>query len=616
MPLLIPFLLLAPAVQGEADLHRAVGLLDYVGADYALAVADGVVVNELEFDEQGVFLADAKRLVSRAQGTAEDKRVVLAGLGVLNQAVSDLEAPTRVASLSRGLREEIVVRWGLVLRPPADLGEDGREMGRTLFVENCSECHGLDGRGDTPRARELDPPPISFHDGTLAGALTPYKTFNAVSFGIPGTAMASLDALSASERWNIALYVLGLPHETRAPVEPPGDWPSGVLSASTDTELTMRLLAAAAPDPGGSLAWLRRVAPWADAPDEPLVDARIACEMAGRLASEGRIDEARNQLLSAYLDRFEPQEARLRVLDSGLVTEVEQGFLRARSALAAGAAFQEEIDALVRALTRADRLLVRSRSGPGVAFVGSLVILLREGAEAALLILALLAAARASGRPRAARSIHRGWMVAVAAGLVLWNVSAGLAAWGGRSREMMEGGLSLVAAAVLVWVGAWFLSRASAESWTRFLAGQAERAAGAGWTLALLAFLAVFREAAESVLFLRALMAGLPSTGPYVAGGAVTGLTLLAVLVWWLGRMGRRLPVRQFFAASGWVLLVLAVVFTGQGVLALQEAGVLPLHALSHPLSRLAGSGEALGAQLLLAAGLAAAFRLRHSRAA
>ena len=134
MPLLIPFLLASAVVQGEADLHRVVSLLDYVGADYALAVQGGVVVNALEYEEQGVFLADAGRLIVRADGSTEDKGTALAGLGVLSRAVANREPSTSVAALSRSLREEIVVRWGLVLRPPADLGEDGREEGRALFV--------------------------------------------------------------------------------------------------------------------------------------------------------------------------------------------------------------------------------------------------------------------------------------------------------------------------------------------------------------------------------------------------------------------------------------------------------------------------------------------------
>ena len=101
---------------------------------------------------------------------------------------------------------------------------------------------------------------------------------------------------------------------------------------------------------------------------------------------------------------------------------------------------------------------------------------------------------------------------------------------------------------------------------------------GAAWGLALMAFLAVYREVFETVLFYEALLvqAGNAQTG-MVIGGLLVAVVVLAVITWAMLRYSLRLPLDLFFGASEILLAVLSVILAGNGIAALQEAGVVPI---------------------------------------
>jgi high-affinity iron transporter len=85
-------------------------------------------------------------------------------------------------------------------------------VGKILYGESCAICHGDDGRAVTAQARTLDPAPRDFQSSKLDDTLSPYSAFHMITFGIPGTGMASYETLSDEERWCLAFYVLALRH--------------------------------------------------------------------------------------------------------------------------------------------------------------------------------------------------------------------------------------------------------------------------------------------------------------------------------------------------------------------------------------------------------------------
>lgn len=291
--------------------------------------------------------------------------------------------------------------------------------------------------------------------------------------------------------------------------------------------------------------------------------------------------EARQLAVQAYLEGFELVEASLQNIDAALLTETEREMMAYRGLIQSGASADQVASqlAVVQALlAKARESLGGAQLSPTASFVAALVILLREGAEAILVVAAILAFLARAGRADARRWVHVGWIAALALGVLTWIVSRHLVEISGANREITEGVTALVAAAMLLYVGYWLHSKSNSQAWQKFIGDKLSGALSAGtvWTLALVSFLAVYREAFETVLFYQALatQAGPQGQGALLAG-VVVGAALLVALAWVILRASVKLPIGLFFSASGIVLLALAVVFTGQGMAALQEAGAV-----------------------------------------
>jgi len=217
-------------------------------------------------------------------------------------------------------------------------------------------------------------------------------------------------------------------------------------------------------------------------------------------------------------------------------------------------------------------------------FTQGLVIFLREGAEAILIIAALwvvLTGMKAPGR--AYRALIGGAGAGLAVSAVVGLALARWLAGAEEIAELVEGATLLLAAAVLLFVSSWLLGQREAQRWTEQLRERARRAFSERGIFALfvVGFLAVFREGAETVLFLLALAAGQQSVWlPLTAGGVVAAIILLAAFYAVRG-FGLRLPLRAFFTITAWSLLALAVIYVGKGVHEMQEVGLITETALA-----------------------------------
>jgi len=227
-----------------------------------------------------------------------------------------------------------------------------------------------------------------------------------------------------------------------------------------------------------------------------------------------------------------------------------------------------------------DALLEKADAGgPGgalVAFVAALAIALREGVEAALLVAALLAILRKAGRSSDARAVHFGWAAALVGGALTWWASGALLGISGASREVVEGALQLLTAALLLYASHWLLAAASARRLVSFLSARTLQA-GSALVVFGLAFAAIYREMFEVVLFFRGLLLESPGESGSVALGAAVGLLALVGLVIAFQKLGRKLKPRPLLITCGILLCLLAVLMVGNGVRALQEVGLVPL---------------------------------------
>src|SRR5260221_3340838 len=600
----LPALAAEPGREAQ-PLRRVVALLDYVSGDYARAVGpDGAVLSAAEHRERIGFVEDAAReLRAEVDGKGEDLALRLDALGKL---VAGRGPPAQVAAQARAVRDEVVQRFQVVLLPmrPPDLVH-----GAQVYAQACAACHGPGGHPNLTLGLETRAPDFASREEMKP--LTAQRIFNAATYGVPRTQMPAYDSgLDDASRWDVAFYLLSLAH--------PGATPHGLtlaraalvptrfseLASLSDEELRERLAAAglSASDQEEALAALRG-GPFDSAQSaqpQGLAQARHDVARSASLAHAGDREGARRTLITAYLDHFEPHEAGLRARDAALVAEVASAFLALRAAIDSG----QEVDANA---ARLDALLekadARPPGGAVVALVAGLGIALREGVEAALLVAAMLALLRKAGREADVSAVHAGWISALAAGAATWWLSGLLLARvSGAHRELIEGVLQLVLAGLILYASHWLFHAMSSR---KLVAAFFRRSmAGASSAVVLgLTFVAVYREAFETVLFFRGLVLESPGFGAAILAGALCGLFALIALVAAFQRLGRKLKPRLLLVGCGVLLSGLAILMVGNGVRSLQVLGVLPLTvwgAFQLPALGLYATREGLLAQMFV----------------
>jgi high-affinity iron transporter len=232
--------------------------------------------------------------------------------------------------------------------------------------------------------------------------------------------------------------------------------------------------------------------------------------------------------------------------------------------------------------------------------IAALLITLREGLEAALIVGIVLGVLRKLGRMDRSKPV---WIGVAAAVIVSIVAALGLNALGvafeGRGEEIFEGVAMLLAAAVLTWMIFWMQRQgrnvqAELESDVR----QAVTV-GSAWALFSLAFVAVLREGIETVLFLTA--AAFSATPAETLIGGALGLTIAVVLGWLMFAAGKRLDVRAFFRVTSVLLIFFAAGLVAHGVHEFNEVGWIPpvvehVWDVNHILDESSGLGQILQA--------------------
>jgi high-affinity iron transporter len=261
-------------------------------------------------------------------------------------------------------------------------------------------------------------------------------------------------------------------------------------------------------------------------------------------------------------------EAQMMQLRSAIRTEAPVGEVTSRA---------QELQSL---LQRAKTALRNSEGlSATAAFVTSLVILLREGLEALLVVVAISAFLMKTGRREAMPFLHTGWIAALLLGGLTWVVSERFIQISGATREVTEGVAALLASGMLLFVGYWLHSKTSAAGWQAFIQKSLQAILNRRtlWGLTGLTFISVYREVFETILFYQALWAqATRDSADWIMAGFGAGVLILAVVAGLVIRFSVRLPLRQFFSSTGILLLALSFIFAGKGIAALQEAGTIP----------------------------------------
>lgn len=599
---LMPFAAFAqsPSASDSANAARmVVHLLDYLAKDYGGAVQGGKVLNEAEYAEQVEFAGTVQQNASAVPAIA-DSPALKSDLKRLGDLITAKAEPDAVSALARQLQRDVVSATGLPLVPSR---WPDQAKAAQLFAANCASCHGAGGAGDGPAGTGLEPPPANFLDLDAMAALSPSAAFNTILLGVPGTGMISFQHLDKDDLWSLSAYVVSLRH--RQGKFPPYGSEAGAsagdgraseggggfsqadlerVSLSSDAAL-LGLLPGDAAQKARELSRLRLHS--VDADRQDTLGAAIALlRGAADDYRGGRGSDAKQKALQAYLDGIEPVEPKLRANAGELVAELEARMTLVRSAIDAGEAHESvaaKVDSAIDFIGQARARLARKPDSALSTGLLAGTILFREGFEAALVIVAFLGVLRATGATRARRWIHGGWIAAVAVGVAGWFASGALSRLSGAHREYLEGGIALIAVAMLLYMGFWLHSKTNMRKWQEFISGSMRKALEGGGRVGLagIAFIAVFREAFETVLFLRAIsLDGGEGAGRAMGIGVALGSLLIVGLCWALVRFSRAVPVRQLFTVSSALMALLSVMLLGKGLHSLQETGAVPVTAL------------------------------------
>jgi high-affinity iron transporter len=616
-----------PASAQEHPARRVANIVSVAVEEYSKAVDEqGKLISAQEYSETTDFLVDAGRAADRLSGSSAPSAKAL--LDTITAAVAAKRPPGSVDSLQKRLAKTLGSEANLEMpRTALDLAE-----GKRIFDQSCASCHGASGRGDGPAGMALTPKPPPIGTAEHMKGVTPAMTYRVLSVGIAGTPMAGYAGpLTPEQRWNVVAYVTSLRTTRSQLMEGEGLFTQRCASchgvAGAGDGALARSLTRLPPEIG-TVAWqiehsdeqLAKVvhdgiAGTSMPPSRELSDSQVTSVVAylrtlpmkdrsnGSFASDsgnaqsvprtvvalleqslsaaksGRPSDAADRASDAYM-AFEPIESPARAKNPGLVASMERIFTDFRGAIRANdvRAAERFRDAIEAGLPEVVALTQPAGSG-WEAFWQSFLIIVREGFEAILVVGAVVAFLIKTGHRERLRNIWIGvayaLLASAATAVVLKTILSAVPA----SSEIIEGLTLLVAVAVLFSVSYWLISKVEAAKWQQFIRGKVNAALehGGGTALAFVAFLAVYREGAETALFYQALFNEGTGNGLPIALGLLVGFGALAVVFTLFYRFGVRIPLRPFFAITSVLLYYMAFVFMGKGIRELQEGNLMTL---------------------------------------
>ena len=303
-------------------------------------------------------------------------------------------------------------------------------------------------------------------------------------------------------------------------------------------------------------------------------------QQAIHLYEQGDTAKAMVTVQDTYFDIFEStgMENKIGSRDSNFKAQLEGYFTRLVSLMKAGAEkekLQEQAQGLSQGLSQAVAMLQGGEQTDWSMFLYSLLIILREGLEALLIVAAIVAYLVKNNHQDKLPVIRQSVYVALLGSVITAVIFQLIFSNSGASRELLEGFTMMIAVVMLFMMSYWLLSKVEAQNWKRYLEGKLSTALTAGSLIGLwlTSFLAVYREGAETVLFYYALVGDAKSavSYAYLFAGFAIGVVILAICYFIMRYTVVKLPLKPFFMFTGSFMYLMAFVFAGKSVLELIE---------------------------------------------
>ncbi|BAW80621.1 iron permease FTR1 [Candidatus Nitrosoglobus terrae] len=604
--------------------QNALHMLDYISVDYPEFIRNGQVLNPQEYQEQLEFAQAVVDIIENLPTQPQKNTLIKQSQGLLVAIQSKVQGE-KVAVAAHHLHTNLVNIYHLKIAPqsPPDL-----TIAKTLYQTHCGSCHGTEGYGNGLAAQNLDPKPSNFHDENRQTQRSIYSLFNTLTLGVPGTGMPSFQqSLNDEQRWALAFFVSAFPTTTEELASGKALWQQGTgkkfftnLQALT-SQAPKEIKTQYGEDAYQVFTYLRSDPAQLVNGRSPLQLSRQRLEQSLEAYQQGHHSQAQQLAVEAYLEGFELIESSLDTVDSPLRLRIEQEMMAYRQLIRQKipiAMLKSQQVQLQSLLDQAQNRLENTQlSATAIAF-SALTIIVREGLEAVLVVGTLISVLVRTGRRDGLVYVHLGWIAALGLGVLTWFIATYFIAISGASREITEGVAALVAVIILLYVGFWLHGKTYADSWQRFITKQVQGALNKRTlrALAVLSFLAVYREVFETILFYEALLAQAGTSEQMaVFKGFGAGAGILAILSGAIFYSSIRLPLKLFFGVTSATMALLAVIMTGKGIGALQEAGWIPLNPIAFPAIPTLGiypSWQGLTLQALILILITAGFLYQH----
>lgn len=301
----------------------------------------------------------------------------------------------------------------------------------------------------------------------------------------------------------------------------------------------------------------------------------------------GNGQAAKEKINDAYYGIYEKEgmEGALRVtVSSKAVGVTEYQFYKVKKAMLEGAPFetvQSEAETLIEMVNENVEAMASAHGDEGgwASFLPAFLILIREGLEAILVLVAIIAYLKKSGNEKHLDTVYNAMIAAIIASFATAYLFASIfeSTAAGAGREILEGATALFAVVVLIGTSAWLGGKADAKIWKKYIQGMVDKSmtSGKAKALALAAFLAVYREGAEVILFYQALFNNTSSDVEMIWYGFAAGCAVVAILFFAMQGGVLRIPLKPFFLFTSVLMYLLAITFAGGGLRELQEGGVI-----------------------------------------
>ena len=329
----------------------------------------------------------------------------------------------------------------------------------------------------------------------------------------------------------------------------------------------------------------------------------VILDQAYEAAAAGKGDEGATLVNNAYYQYYEKlgfEKNVMNAISGDRVSQVEYQFKMTRKTMRDGGSDREIkqlVDDLKSWLVKDAAILDGGASGNVNGFTKlvtssagqAFLILIREGLEALLVVAAVIAYLVKSGNKRFAKWIYLGMVAGLAGSGLVAVLFTFLFGGSGPIQEISEGVCALIATLMLLWTSNWMLNKSSVEAWNNYIRNKTEAAVagaqskvesgqglGLGMiaSLAMLSFLAVFREGAETVIFYESIYSmSQDAHGMWVGGLAAAAVLIVIFLI--LRFTSVKIPIGPFFLVTSIVMAALVVIFAGGGIHALIEGDLI-----------------------------------------